>query len=155
MLKQASLSYLLDADEDRDNSSADSLVRHLVERPRGEFDDLIKTSEGVDVMPAHNSLSMLGKHLQRREEEANDFGEKSNRTVQLLRVLRDNDIQNRYDTLITDPPATVDISVTFYRPTVARRLSGYSRKERSRTPSAKTRATDSAIWTCVSVSPVN
>ncbi|MBX0324285.1 ParA family protein [Halomicroarcula sp. F13] len=109
--QEASLSYLLDVDDDRDDSSADSLVRHLVERPRGEFDDLIETSEGVDVIPAHNSLSMLGKHLQRREEEANDFGENWNRNVQLLRVLRENDVQDRYDTLIIDPPATADVKL--------------------------------------------
>ncbi|WP_254274525.1 ParA family protein [Haloarcula marina] len=109
--QEASLSYLLDVDDDRDDSSADSLVRHLVERPRGAFDDLIETSEGVDVIPAHNSLSMLGKHLQRREEEANDFGENWNRNVQLLRVLRENDVQERYDTLIIDPPATADVKL--------------------------------------------
>jgi cellulose biosynthesis protein BcsQ len=109
--QEASLSYLLDVDEDRDDSSADSLVRHLVERPRGEFNDLIKTSEGVDVIPAHNSLEMLAKHLQRREEEANDFGENWNRNVQLLRVLRENDAHKRYDTLIIDPPATADVKL--------------------------------------------
>jgi len=109
--QEASLSYLLDVDEDRDDSAADSLVRHLVERPRGEFDDLIKTSEGVDSIPAHNSLEMLAKHLQRREEEANDFGENWNRNMQLLRVLRENDIHERYDTLIIDPPATADVKL--------------------------------------------
>lgn len=109
--QEASLSYLLDVDDSRDDSSADSLVRHLVERPRGEFDDLIETSEGVDIIPAHNSLEMLAKHLQRREEEANDFGENWNRNVQLLRVLRENDIHERYDTLIIDPPATADVKL--------------------------------------------
>ncbi|WP_276273991.1 ParA family protein [Haloarcula litorea] len=109
--QEASLSYLLDVDDDRDDSSADSLVRHLVERPRGEFEDLIETSEGVDVIPAHNSLEMLAKHLQRREEEANDFGENWNRNVQLLRVLRENDVQEEYDTLIIDPPATADVKL--------------------------------------------
>jgi cellulose biosynthesis protein BcsQ len=109
--QEASLSYLLNVDDDRDDSSADSLVRHLVERPRGEFDDLIETSEGVDVIPAHNSLEMLAKHLQRREEEANDFGENWNRNVQLLRVLRENDVHEQYDTLIVDPPATADVKL--------------------------------------------
>ena len=109
--QEASLSFLLDVDDDRDDSSADSLVRHLVERPRGDFDDLIRTSEGVDVIPAHNSLEMLAKHLQRREEEANDFGENWNRNVQLLRVRRENDVHERYDTLIIDPPATADVKL--------------------------------------------
>lgn len=109
--QEASVSYLLDVAEDRDDESADSLVRHLVERPRGPFSDLLKSSEGVDVVPAHNSLEMLSKHLRRREQEANDFGENWNRNVQLLRVLRENDVDEEYDTLVVDPPATADVKL--------------------------------------------
>jgi cellulose biosynthesis protein BcsQ len=109
--QEASVSYLLDVGEHRSDAQADSLVRHMVERERGPFEDLIETSEGVDVVPAHNSLEQLDRHLSRREEEANDFGENWNRNVQLLRVLRDNDIHERYDTLIVDPPATADVKL--------------------------------------------
>ncbi|ERJ04635.1 Spo0A activation inhibitor protein, partial [Halorhabdus tiamatea SARL4B] len=54
--QEASLSYLLDVDDDRNDEQADSLLRHMVERPRGEFTDLIKSSEGIDIIPAHNIL---------------------------------------------------------------------------------------------------
>ncbi|WP_135305932.1 ParA family protein [Haloarcula amylovorans] len=109
--QEGSLSYLLDVGDRRTDSDADSLVRHLVERPRGPFEDLIETSEGVDVVPAHNSLEVLSKHLRRREEEAADFGENWNPNVQLLRVLKAADVPAQYDTVIVDPPATADVKL--------------------------------------------
>ena len=109
--QEASLSYLLDVDEDRDNDQADSLLRHMIDRPRGEFADLVKTSEGIDVVPAHNILEYASKHLRRREEEAADFGESWNPNKQLLRVLREAGVHEQYDTLIVDPPASADIKL--------------------------------------------
>lgn len=109
--QEASLSYLLDVDENRDVEQADSLLRHMIERPRGEFEDLIETSEGVDVVPAHNILEYASKHLRRREEEAADFGESWNPNKQLLRVLREAGVHERYDTLIVDPPASADVKL--------------------------------------------
>jgi cellulose biosynthesis protein BcsQ len=109
--QEASLSYLLDVDDDRDNDQADSLLRHMIDRPRGEFADLIKTSEGIDIVPAHNILEYASKHLRRREEEAADFGETFNPNKQLLRVLREAGVHETYDTLIIDPPATADIKL--------------------------------------------
>ncbi|CCQ35018.1 Spo0A activation inhibitor protein [Halorhabdus tiamatea SARL4B] len=109
--QEASLSYLLDVDNDRNDEQADSLLRHMVERPRGEFTDLIKSSEGIDIIPAHNILEYASKHLRRREEEAADFGESWNPNKQLLRVLRDAGVHEQYDTLIIDPPASADVKL--------------------------------------------
>ncbi|AQL44617.1 chromosome partitioning protein ParA (plasmid) [Halorientalis sp. IM1011] len=109
--QEASLSYLLDVDEDRSNKEADSLLRHMIDRPRGDFADLIKTSEGLDIIPAHNILEYASKHLQRRAEEAADFGESFNPNKQLLRVLREAGVHEQYDTLIIDPPASPDIKL--------------------------------------------
>lgn len=109
--QEASLSHLLDVDGDRSNDEADSLLRHMIERPRGDFGDLIKTSEGMDVVPAHNILEYASKHMSRREEEAADFGESWNPNKQLLRVLRDAGVQDEYDSLIIDPPATPDVKL--------------------------------------------
>jgi len=109
--QEASLSYLLDVDEDRDDETADSLLRHMIERPRGDFEDLIKSSEGIDIIPAHNILEYASKHLRRREEEAADFGESWNPNKQLLRVLREAGVHEQYDTLIVDPPASADIKL--------------------------------------------
>ncbi|MFD1589367.1 ParA family protein [Halorientalis brevis] len=109
--QEASLSHLLDVADDRGNDQADSLLRHMIDRPRGPFEDLIKTSEGIDIVPAHNILEYASKHLRRREEEAADFGESFNPNKQLLRVLREAGVQDMYDTLIIDPPATADIKL--------------------------------------------
>ncbi len=109
--QDASLSYLLDVDDDRDNEQADSLLRHMIDRPRDDFDNLIKTSEGIDIVPSHNILEYASKHLRRREEEAADFGESWNPNKQLLRVLREAGVHEEYDTLIIDPPATADIKL--------------------------------------------
>lgn len=109
--QEASLSYLLDVDDDRSNEEADSLLRHMIDRPRDDFEKLIKSSEGIDIVPSHNILEYAAKHLRRREEEAADFGESWNPNKQLLRVLREAGIHEQYDTLIIDPPATADIKL--------------------------------------------
>jgi len=109
--QEASLSYLLDVHDDRSNEEADSLLRHMINRPRDDFHNLIRSSEGIDIVPSHNILEYASKHLRRREEEAADFGESWNPNKQLLRVLRDAGIHEQYDTLIVDPPATADIKL--------------------------------------------
>ncbi|RLM83998.1 ParA family protein [Halobellus sp. Atlit-38R] len=109
--QEASLSYLLDVAEDRSNDQADSLLRHMIDRPRDDFENLIRTSEGIDIVPAHNILEYASKHLRRREEEAADFGESWNPNKQLLRVLQEAGVHNQYDTLIIDPPASADIKL--------------------------------------------
>lgn len=106
--QEGSLSFLLDVADDRANREVDHLPRHLIDRPRGDFEDLIRTSEGVDIVPGHNQLENLSTLLNRRQREAEDFGERFNPNKQLLRVLRENDVQDEYDTLIVDPPATAD-----------------------------------------------
>lgn len=106
--QEGSLSYLMDVADDRGDPEADHLPRHLIDRPRGDFEGLIKRSEGVDIVPGHNQLENLSTLLNRRQREAEDFGERFNPNKQLLRVLRENDIQEKYDTVIVDPPATAD-----------------------------------------------
>jgi cellulose biosynthesis protein BcsQ len=100
------LSRLLGVDDDRADSSADNLVRHMVNSPRGPFEDLIRTTEGVDVVPEHNMLSDLSDHLSREQEKAEDLGDAYNIYAQLQRVLRDAGVGDDYDVLICDPPAT-------------------------------------------------
>jgi chromosome partitioning protein len=109
--QEASLSHLLDVAEDRDDENADSLLRHMIDRPRDDFQGLIKTSEGIDIVPSHNILEYASKHLRRREEEAADFGESWNPNKQLLRVLREAGVHETYDTLIIDPPASADVKL--------------------------------------------
>lgn len=99
------LSRLFGVDADR-TESVDNLVRHMIQRPKGEFDDLIKTVEGIDVIPEHNMLSDLADYLRREKEQAEAMGEAFGMHAQLLRTLREAGVQDRYDVLICDPPAT-------------------------------------------------
>ncbi len=100
------LSRLLGVDDDRANSDADSLVRHMINSPKGPFDELIRTAEGVDIVPEHNMLSDLSSHLAREQSKAEDLGDAYNIYAQLQRVLQDAGVGDEYDVLICDPPAT-------------------------------------------------
>lgn len=99
------LSRLFGVDDQR-TESVDNLVRHMIRRPKGEFDDLIRTAEGVDIVPEHNMLSDLGESLQREKDQAETMGEAFGMHSQLHRVLREAGVPEQYDVLICDPPAT-------------------------------------------------
>lgn len=104
--QDGSLSRLLGVDDARADSDADNLVRHMVNSPRGAFEDLIQTAEGVDIIPEHNMLADLGTHLRREQQKAQDLGDAYNIHAQLRRVLEDAGVAEEYDVLICDPPAT-------------------------------------------------
>ncbi|WP_311172137.1 ParA family protein [Halobellus ordinarius] len=99
------LSRLFGVDRDR-TESVDNLVRHMIRRPSGDFDDLVRTVEGVDIVPEHNMLSDLAEYLQREKDQAEAMGEAFGMHAQLLRVLREAGVPDEYDVLICDPPAT-------------------------------------------------
>ncbi|KTG07729.1 chromosome partitioning protein ParA [Haloprofundus marisrubri] len=99
------LSRLFGVDNQR-TESVDNLVRHMIRRPKGEFDDLIQTVEGVDIVPEHNMLSDLSEYLQREKDQSEAMGEAFGVHAQLLRVLREANVPDEYDVLICDPPAT-------------------------------------------------
>lgn len=108
--QNASLSYLFDVDDERDDGEVDNLVRHLINRPKGGLADLIReTEEGVDVLPTHNMHERLTELLLKTAEiEEQTHAEPDYefpKHAQLLRVLRDANIHERYDVLIVDPPA--------------------------------------------------
>ncbi|MWG33814.1 ParA family protein [Halomarina oriensis] len=99
------LSRLFGVDDQR-TESIDNLVRHMIRRPKGDFNNLVRTVEGVDILPEHNMLSDLATFLQREKEQAEAMGEAYGIHSQLLRVLREAGIPDEYDVLICDPPAT-------------------------------------------------
>lgn len=103
--QDGNLSRLFGVDEQR-TESVDNLVRHMIRRPKGHFDDMIRTVEGVDIVPEHNMLSDLAEYLQREKDQAEAMGEAFGMHAQLLRVLREADVPDTYDVLICDPPAT-------------------------------------------------
>lgn len=105
--QQGSLTYLLGVDAPRNDGDTDNIARHLIDRPLGEFDDIIESTDvGFDLVPNHNMLENLPNLLTRAEEMADDLGEHFAPNERLLQVLGDAGVMNDYDTLIIDPPAT-------------------------------------------------
>ena len=104
------LSRLFDVDEHR-TDSVDNLVRHMIRRPSGDFDDLLKTVEGVDIIPEHNMLSDLAEYLQREKDQAEAMGEAFGMHTQLLRVLREAEVpKNTMSSSVIRPQPKVHIS---------------------------------------------
>jgi len=102
--QDAGLSYLLGVDDAR-SSSGDTLLHHLVGKPKGDLQDLIQTAEhDVDVLPTHDLLGELTERL--IEAEQSDWIDDDARYRRLHRVLLDAGIPDEYDTLVIDPPAT-------------------------------------------------
>ena len=105
--QNGSLTYLLGVDAPRDDSNADNIARHLIDRPKGTFEDLIlETSFGFDLVPSHNMLENLADLLARAASMAEDLDEEFERHDQLRQVLLNADIPEKYDTIVVDPPAT-------------------------------------------------
>lgn len=105
--QQGSLTYLLGIDAPRGDGDADNIGRHLIDRPLGEFDDLVhETGYGFDLVPNHDMLENLPSLLSRAEEMAEDLGEYFSPNERLLEVLAEAGVMDDYDTLMIDPPAT-------------------------------------------------
>jgi len=105
--QQGSLTYLLGVDAPRGDGDADNIGRHLIDRPLGEFDDLVhEAGYGFDLVPNHDMLENLPSLLSRAEEMAEDLGEYFSPNERLLEVLAEAGVMDDYDTLIIDPPAT-------------------------------------------------
>ena len=100
-------SHHLGVDDDRADPDVDNVVRHLIDRPHGEFGDLVReTIHGLEVVPSHNMLDSLETNLQRAQEMEQDMGGRFVKELQLRRVLEDAGVPETYDVVIVDPPAT-------------------------------------------------
>ncbi|OYR58643.1 ParA family protein [Halorubrum halodurans] len=105
--QNGSLTYLLGVDAPREDGDADNIARHLIDRPKGDLEDLIhETRYGFDLVPSHNMLENLADLLARASSMAEDLGEEFERHDQLRQVLLEAGIPDKYDTIVVDPPAT-------------------------------------------------
>ncbi|MBX0298096.1 ParA family protein [Haloarcula nitratireducens] len=104
--QEGNLSRLFGVDDNR-SGDVDHLSRHMIRRPKGNFEDLIVEAEhGVHIIPEHNQLADLGDWLRREQEQASAVGDAFNIHAALLSVLADANVRETYDVLICDPPAT-------------------------------------------------
>jgi cellulose biosynthesis protein BcsQ len=101
--QNGSLTYLFGPDYDRGDPEADNLVRHLVNRPKGSFDELTHEVEyGIDLIPSHNMLEDLHEFLLNEKQQADRLGESFSMYHQLHRVLKEADVRDEYDVIIVD-----------------------------------------------------
>jgi len=109
--QDGSLTHHYGASNHRGDPDVDNLVRHLVDRPKGDFHDLaVPVEDSIDLIPGHNMLGDLEQNLTRAakmEESMNDANYRWPKEKQLRRVLMDADVPEAYDVVIVDPPATV------------------------------------------------
>lgn len=105
------LTHHFGAEAERADPETDNIVRHMVERPKGEFADLVHPAgPNLDLIPGHNMLESLERNLTRAaqmEEDMHDANYRWPKEKQLRRVLADAGVPDEYDVLIIDPPATV------------------------------------------------
>lgn len=101
--QNGSLTYFFGPEYDRGDPEVDNLVRHLVGRPKGAFDDLpIEVEHGIDLVPSHNMLEDLHEFLLNEKAQAENFGESFSMYHQLHRVLREAAVREKYDVVIVD-----------------------------------------------------
>lgn len=109
--QKGSVTNFFDVDYDKNDGDADRLTLHIINRPAGEFDDLIHNVEpGIDLIPGHEELNDLDDILDDMEaiENRGVDGEDFDRYTQLFRVLKENDVPSDYDVVICDPNAKAD-----------------------------------------------
>jgi cellulose biosynthesis protein BcsQ len=105
------LTHHVGVDQSRAAADADNLVLHLIDRPRGDFWDLVESvDDRIDVVPGHNMLESLERNLIRAAEiESEARGDPDYewpKEKQLRRVLVEAGVPDEYDVLVVDPPAT-------------------------------------------------
>lgn len=112
--QEGNLSTLFDVGEHRSDPAADNIVRHILEMPEGDFDELIETSgEGVDVIPSHDMLGDFTSNLEQKisyETQMKNIDAADYDRYGLLHdLLWDKEqIQNSYDAVLIDPNARAE-----------------------------------------------
>lgn len=106
--QDGSVSALFGVDDER-GDDVDSLARHMLgpDHAQGDAEDLIRTAEGVDIIPSHNTLEQLPEWLIRAKVRDDDFEP----AEQLRNVLARNGLHEAYDVILVDPPATSGVHV--------------------------------------------
>lgn len=110
--QHTSLSHYLNFNEEKRNPEADDLSLHLIDRPKGPFEDLIKeANENLHLLPSHTRLGNVDDLLDTHGEylssdKPSDW--EYPRYKRLKTVLSNNDVYDNYDAIICDPNAKAD-----------------------------------------------
>ena len=112
--QEGNLTSLFDASKNRSDPDADNLVKHILDMPDGNFDDLIETTdEGIDIIPSHDMLSDFTSNLEQKisyEIGMKNMSQKEYPRFELLYKLlwEEQKLQEQYDAVLIDPNARAE-----------------------------------------------
>lgn len=112
--QEANLTRLFGVGEHRGDPSADNVVKHILERPDGDFADLIETSEeGIDIVPSHDMLSDFTRNLEHKITHEISMSDMSRDEYPRYELLYDllwerADVRDQYDVVLIDPNARAE-----------------------------------------------
>ena len=112
--QEGNLTSLFDAGKTRSDPDADNLVKHILDMPDGDFDNLIETTdEGIDVIPSHDMLGDFTSNLEQKisyETGMKNISRKEYPRFELLHKLlwEEQKLQEQYDAVLIDPNARAE-----------------------------------------------
>ena len=112
--QEGNLTSLFDAGEHRSDPDADNLVKHILDMPDGDFDDLIeKTEEGVDILPSHDMLGDFTSNLEQKISYETGMKNMSREEYPRFELLYDlfwekQELHEEYDAVLIDPNARAE-----------------------------------------------
>lgn len=112
--QEGNLTSLFDVGECRSDPEADNLVKHILNMPDGDFDDLIETtSEGVDIVPSHDMLGDFTSNLEQKISYETGMKNISREEYPRFELLYDllwdrEELHEQYDAILIDPNARAE-----------------------------------------------
>ncbi|RLM94400.1 ParA family protein [Haloarcula sp. Atlit-7R] len=112
--QEGNLTSLFDVGEHRSDPEADNLVKHILDMPDGDFEDLIETTEeGVDVIPSHDMLGDFTSNLEQKisyETGMQNMSREEYPRFELLYELlwEKQSLHEKYDAILIDPNARAE-----------------------------------------------
>src|SRR6056297_3999196 len=112
--QEGNLTTLFDVGGHRDDPEADNIVRHILEMPEGNFEDLIETTaEGVDIIPSHDMLGDFTSNLEQKisyETGMQNMSREEYPRFELLHELlwKKQELHEQYDAILIDPNARAE-----------------------------------------------
>lgn len=112
--QEGNLTSLFNLGTNRSDPDADNLVKHILDMPEGDFDDLIETTaEGVDIIPSHDMLGDFTSNLEQKisyETGMQNMSRDEYPRFELLYELLWNtqELHEEYDAILIDPNARAE-----------------------------------------------
>jgi cellulose biosynthesis protein BcsQ len=112
--QEGNLTSLFDVGTHRSDPDADNLIKHILDMPDGDFEDLIETSEeGVDVIPSHDMLGDFTSNLEQKISYETGMKNMSREKYPRYELMYDlfwkrHSLNEQYDAILIDPNARAE-----------------------------------------------